>query len=525
MKRAVIYARVSSENQAEEGLSVDSQIEACKRKAAELGATVLKVYRDDGVSGTTDARPGFRAAIAHCKIAEPELLIVWSSSRFARNQRDAIVYKDALAATGTRLVYASQGIDLWTDEGWLTDSVQQIFDEAYARQVSKDTRRSMISAASGGFFMGGRVPFGYQAVLAPDGKRRRLAPHPIEAIALQGMFQQSLRGVGAYGIAVAMNAEGLTLRGRPWTKGAVLNILRSEVYMGEVIFGRFDRKRRRRQPEENWVRVQAHEPLIERQVFDQVRRGLAARAPTEGRAPFNADHVFAGMMRCGLCQSSLMVATGTGRNGTVYSYYACRGDLQGRKCDFKRLPADRFDEWMMGELMRRVFTEENLRTVIKDLDTAAGDWVKERARRRTALVMELRSLEGRRAKLFEILETYGKDAPDIQSIGPRLRELNDQLQRLELALVRIEDEEGPKLGPLTTSPAEAAAVMRQLVLDCREPKALRAFVASIVLGIVVDLTEVRVDYSAECLVREGAMVVHSTRDWLPDLGSNQGPTD
>lgn len=107
MKRAVIYARVSTERQADEGLSVESQIEACRRKAADLGAAVVAVYRDDGISGTTDARPGFRAAIHHCARGV-DLLICWSSSRFARDQHDAITYKRELAAGGTRLVYASQ---------------------------------------------------------------------------------------------------------------------------------------------------------------------------------------------------------------------------------------------------------------------------------------------------------------------------------------------------------------------------------------------------------------------------------
>jgi len=518
MKRAVIYARVSSDNQAEEGQSVDSQIESCRRKVLELDAAVLGVYRDDGISGTTDARPGFRAAIEHCRVAEPDYLVVWSSSRFARNQRDAIVHKESLRGVGTRLVYASQGIDLWTDEGWLTDSVQQIFDEAYSRQVSKDTRRSMISAASEGYFMGGRVPFGYQTVPAADGRHKRLQPHPEESPVVQSMFAASARQVGAYAIATNLNGQGLTLRGKPWTKGAILHILKSEVYMGEVIFNRFDRKRERRRPKGEWVRVKGHDELVTPEQFDQVQRGLAERMPTEGRAPANSEHAFAGLMRCALCGSSLVIATGTGRAGKVYSYYACRGDLQGKKCTFKRLPAEAFDRWMMDELMRHVFTPENLRGVIAQLDTAAADWVKDRARRRSALVLELRGVEGRRAKLYDALETHGKDTPGISEMGPRLRELNDQVRRLELALVQIEDEPEPIVGQISVSADEAVAVMRKMVADCESPKALRAFVASIVKEIVVDLAELRVDYHPECLIREQGAMVHSTKNWLPVVG-------
>ena len=69
-----------------------------------------------------------------------------------------------------RLIYAAMNIDRSTEEGWLADSFQQIIDEAKSRATSRDTRRSMMQAAGEGFFMGGRVPFGYQAVPAPGTK-------------------------------------------------------------------------------------------------------------------------------------------------------------------------------------------------------------------------------------------------------------------------------------------------------------------------------------------------------------------
>ena len=89
MKRAVIYARVSTDKQADEGLSIDSQIDSCRRKAEQLGAVVLHVFRDEGISGTTDARPGFRTAINRCAVGDVDFMICWSSSRFARDQHDA----------------------------------------------------------------------------------------------------------------------------------------------------------------------------------------------------------------------------------------------------------------------------------------------------------------------------------------------------------------------------------------------------------------------------------------------------
>jgi DNA invertase Pin-like site-specific DNA recombinase len=518
MKRAVVYARVSDRKQAERDLPVESQIEACRRKAAELGAEVLHVYRDDGITGRTDDRAGFQGALLHAITSQADYMVVWDSARFSRDQFDALLHKRRLDAAGVRLVYAATNIDRNTEEGWLADSFQQIIDEAKSRATSRDTRRSMMQAAREGFFMGGRVPYGYQAVLAPGGKRRRLQPDQDEAPVVASMFDLSARGVGGFAIAVMQNEAGITLRGRPWNKNTVLGILKSEVYVGNVIYNKFDRKHGREKPPEEWVRVQAHEPLVSQERFDAVQQGLARRKPADDVSPGNATHTFAGLLRCGQCGAGLKLASGTGRGGKVYYYYACNADVQGRLCTFKRLPADAFDAWMLDELLTHVLTEENVQAVIDQLDQAATKWVKERAGRRRSLVKELRGAEERRANLYQVLEVQGKQAPGIQELGPRLRELNEQIKRIELALVALEDEQEPAAPQLPATAAEAAALMRTLVVDCEDAKTLRSFVASIVKKIDVEPGQVRVDYHPECLVRCGGAVVRSTQTWLPVVG-------
>ncbi len=62
--------------------------------------------------------------------------------------------------------------------------------------------------------------------------------------------------------------------------------------------------------------------------------------------------------------------------------------------------------------------------------------------------------------------------------------------------------------------------------NCEDPKKLHEFVGSFVKEITVTADQVMVDYHPECLVRhDHRSVVHSERNWLLDLGSNQGPTD
>ena len=526
MKRAIIYARVSTDRQADEGLSIDSQIQSCRTRAEALNATVLHVFRDEGISGTTDARPGFRTAINRCALGDVDYLICWSSSRFARDQHDAISYKRELVSYRTKLIYAQGQIDLSTHEGWMLDSFQQVVDESYSRQVSADTKRSMMKAATEGYYMGGHVPFGYEAVpAADDGKRRKLIPLEPDASVIRAIFDSAQRGIGTKLIAMDLNAQGLKMRGRPWAKGTILYMLKNEIYMGTVIYNRMNRKTRTSRPEEDWVRVQAHEGIVSAEIFNLVQQGMSGRAPTPEAGSAVSTHVFTGLLRCGICNSSLQVQTGTGRSGNLYSYYACRGHLQGKKCEFKNIRTDKFDPWLLDQLLDKLLNRETIQAVLDQLDDAAGRWVKDRAARRTALVLELRTAENRRTKLYDVIETGGAGAPGVNELGPRIKQLNDQISKVELALVSIENEEEPMVGTIEVSAEEAAEIFRATVTQCEDPKILRAFVATIAEMIVVQGGDVVVHYKPECLIATDGNSVRSEHNWLLDLGSNQGPTD
>ena len=76
--KAVVYGRVSTVRQADEGLPVESQIEQCLAKAASLDAEVIAIFKDEGISGRTAKRPAFQQAIALCSDQSIDYFIVWS---------------------------------------------------------------------------------------------------------------------------------------------------------------------------------------------------------------------------------------------------------------------------------------------------------------------------------------------------------------------------------------------------------------------------------------------------------------
>ena len=518
MKKAVIYARVSTKRQADDGLPVESQIDHCQAKAAGLGLHVAKVFVDGGISGTTDKRPAFQDALNYCALMDVEYFICWSSSRFARNHLDAGHYKAQLARYGTRLVYSSTEVDIRTDDGWFIDAIGAVIDERYSRQVSTDTRRSMLKAARDGFFLGGRVPFGYLTV--PEGRRKRLAVHPTEGPLIREIFQMAMGGWGTKMIALHLNAKGITIRGKAWSKNTVNFVLKNEVYAGLSVFNR--RKGRVENPPEDWVKVTSHAGLVSEAEFERVQAMICERQPMNVGGQPRSNFAFTGLLLCGVCGAGLQTCSGTGRS-KVYHYYGCRDSMAGKHtCNLKKVRADLFDEWMLSALLDEVLTPERMLDVFAQASAQRQQWIQDRAGRRDGLVAEMRRAEKSRSNLYGLLELHGVNAPNLGDLTARLRELNDQIKKIEGALLQLESEPIAPGDLPDADPQEVSEVLRGVVMDCQDPRKVRAFLGTFVKGITLGTATVEVEYLPESLVRlNGRTRVHSGNGWLPDLGTHR----
>lgn len=515
MKRAVIYARVSTQRQADDGVSMDSQIEQCRVKALALGCEVDQVFRDDGVSGRSDNRPGFQAALAYCAAHRVSHFVCWSTSRFGRNLEDALKNTNQLREWGTRAAYVHQDIDLETDAGWMLGVMTGMMDEIYSRNVARDTLRSMITASRDGFFVGGRAPFGYR--IERVGKRSRLAVHEDHAAIVRTMYALALNEeLGAQAVALRMNAAGLTRDGKAWGKNAVAIILKNPSYMGQRLFNQIHRKSRDAKPVEEVVRVDSHPALISQDDFEKVQAMMKNRIPHEVGGTPRSAFAFTGLLRCGVCGETLQIRNGTGRSGQLYSYYACMRHRKGAtRCCLKAMKAEAFDEWMVDELLAKVLTVQVVEKVVADIRANGGRWAEERELRRRALVKEMRETEGRRNNLYDILETQGKDVPNMADVTLRLRKLSESIRGVERALQELETQPAPDYDLVDVDPQQAVETIQGVIRSCTDAKRLRALLGTFVQTITVSNATVIVEYREDALLRSPTPTVHSGVSWLP----------
>lgn len=510
METAIIYARVSTKGQADDELPIDGQLEQCRRKAEQLGATVMREFIDPGVSARSDRRDAFMEAVTYCRVHEIDYFVCWNTARFFRDHVKAPLYKVDLQKHGTNVVYASVEFDRKTNEGWLTESIYELFDELYSRQVSVDTMRGMIKNARDGHFNGGSVPFGYMVV--ESGKRKRLQVHEQESAIVREIFDSYLQGYGAKQLAMMLNDSGILRRGKTWDKATVTLLLKNEVYLGHIVFNRRDARNGRIRAREDWIITPSHPPIISQETFDQVQDAFGDRAPRlEGGSP-HSSFVFTGILRCGACGGTLQTESATGRR-RVYHYYNCRAAQKGAGCRHRRLPAGDLDTWLIDLLMTRLLSRENIEQVIRDLHLQAGEWIKDRARKRELVVGELRDVEGRLAKLYGVLELHGVDAPNLGDLSERIRALRDQRGKLERTLTELEDAPAPEISVTEADADELVGLFRSAVTSCDDPKLLRSFFGNFVQAITVGDADIEIRYHPDALV-----AVHSDQKWLPVRG-------
>lgn len=514
MKSAIIYTRVSTARQAADDLPLAGQLDRCKAKAAELGADVLAVFSDPGISGREEFRPGFQEAIAYCEEHQVDFFVTWSGSRFARDHIVAGMYKRRLQKRGTQLISCTMDVDSSTPGGFVLDAVLAVFDEHYSRAISADTKRSMMKNARDGYWNGGCTPFGYRSVPSPKNPRRRaLELVPEEAWLVTQIFQWRAAGVGVRAIAGRLTAAGYKIRGRRWNASTVHFQLRNPVVNGFVCFGKNSAEGAR--PRSEWLMVKSHQPIVPDDLWTQVQALLEAAAPNIGGAA-RSTHLFTGILKCHCGAGMHMETAKSGK----YSYYNCGGWLKARACRSQRRRADELDAWLLDVVLNKVFTPEILTEVAAELNSECGTWARDRREQIRRIEAQLADTNRRRSKIFEVLELHGREAPNLGDLSERLQGLNRTSKALGTQLAELDAQSTPAFAAGDLELASLRALLNDIVRDQSDVQRSRALLGRLLESVVLHSDRAEIVYKTALLADQGKQAaVPIAGKWLPALNA------
>jgi len=220
--KAIGYIRVSTQGQAEDGVSLDAQ-EAKVRAWAELNGAEVVIFRDEGISGKrADNRPGLVAALD--AVGKGDALVCYSLSRLSRSTKDTLTMADALAKKEADLVSLSEKIDTTTAAGKMVFRMLAVLSEFERDQISDRTRFALAHKRACGEKTGGDVPFGYRA------RNGKLYRHAEEQKAIAMIRDLRAEGLSLREICCHLTAAGVARKGgsRSWHPQIVSDILQRE---------------------------------------------------------------------------------------------------------------------------------------------------------------------------------------------------------------------------------------------------------------------------------------------------------
>lgn len=350
MKRAAIYIRVSTEEQAEEGYSLAAQERACRMYADVQGWTVVQVYADEGLSAFKDRieeRPQLRQLLDDVALRRVDAVIVHKLDRFFRRVRLLMEVVEQFERQGIQFVSFSEQMDFSTPVGRMVLTNLGAFAEFYSRNLSLETAKGKREKAQQGGWVG-PIPIGYEK--GPDGG---LVPSA-DAPAVRRIFDLYVTRQHSYTtIADDLNAAGWQThemrtgrRGR-FGRESVRTILGNPAYIGMVSCSgmQFPGK---------------HPPLVSETVFTTAQLIRSERTKSNGSPIHHSDAWLIGTLWCEHCGGKLWHQFGN-RNATG-RYYRCSG-ISRRECTTKQTRAFTL-EGEMAQLLSHLVVPETLHTAI-----------------------------------------------------------------------------------------------------------------------------------------------------------------
>jgi len=321
-----IYGRVSTEEQARSGFSIDFQVREGKKKA---GTEVVKLYLDEGISGEFLERPELNRLRQDVKDGIITKVIVLDPDRLARKLMLQLIITDELERRGVELVFIN-GDYAKTPEGQLFYSMRGAIAEFEKAKINERmTRGRREKAKQGKVIKNGHI-YGYNF----DKENSEYVINEQESRVVQLIYNLFTRpndiAKGINGIAVYLTDQEIpTKRGaKVWHKQVVRQILMNEAYTGVLIQNKYNtegmlgNKHRpdgekipvRLRPQEEWIYSKCPQ-IITKFQFEQAQKLLV-----EARRRFDRDglkqYLLSGLVRCGVCGNTM-----TGRKQKNWSKY------------------------------------------------------------------------------------------------------------------------------------------------------------------------------------------------------------
>ena len=481
-----IYARVSTEWQAEHGYSIGTQIEACRKKAEEMGAFVVKEYIDDGYSGGFLERPALDNLRDAVQDGLYEAVIFHDADRMARKLIHQLILTEELEKAGCRPVFVLERFDN-TPEGNMSYQMKGVFAEYERAKIRERTMRGKRAKLRAGKAINDSHIYGYDF----DRETCCYVVNPAEAEIVKRVYQWYVVDMvgGCEVIADMLNKQGIpSPTGVKWCASSVRNIIHRPHYTGRYFSNtKYHKKtgpksyKKIPRPREEWIEMTCP-AIIPAELHEKALEIKSKKRTYKTWKKNNDIGLLQGLAYCGHCGTRIRICT-DGKRGR--RWYQCpeSAPRNGGKCPSRYMELPVADALFWSTLEQICTNEETLTAYIgkrADGKTSAAP----AQNKRQKIIKRIEKIHSERQA---VMAWFSQSLLGQSEATEKLTALKAEESRLQIDLAEIE--KNTSAAPAEqNAPADIVAVVR----NC--PPTLEAR-RRVVLEILEKVSVIRRDYN------------------------------
>ncbi|MDD2803954.1 MAG: recombinase family protein [Elusimicrobiales bacterium] len=437
--KTALYLRVSTEDQAREGYSLEVQRETLEAFAKREGLEVYKVYSDNGISGYSSDRPALAALMADAKGGKFGLVLVSKLDRFSRNLKDLLHLVDQLSKYEVGFKSAGEPFDTTTSAGKLMFQQLGSFAEFERNRIAERVFPGMVKGVQQGNWQGSRfAPYGY----VYNKPAKLLEVVESEAEVVRRIFAMYNEGHSTWSIGSTLAKEGLkNRRGNYFGSKVIGDILRNRIYIGKLVWNahHYDKTKKtpkgykyvKNAPDKIIVAQGRHKPIISEEVFAQAQKILAEKGVRHRKAR-SEKYVLSGVLYCEKCHRKYIGATivSNHRTGASKKWYRCTSRSSAYKaCGNANAKAEELEP-QVAELLETMLRNPKIQSQWTNMTLPAPPPTEDEKKARDEVKEKLKANLARQGKLTDAYienlmskEVFEEKNRDLMKEGEELKKL------------------------------------------------------------------------------------------------------
>jgi len=387
-----LYARVSTEEQARHGISIEAQTAALHKWAGENDHVVVGEYIDNGVSArkSPSKRPALQMLLSDIPAKKTELIAFCKLDRWTRNVKGYYQVQEVLDQHRVAWAAIQEDYETITASGRFKVNIMLSVAENEADRTSERIKTVFEHKVELGESLGGRWPFGFMV------ENKKLIPNPATADIARAMFDHYLATASYFDTARYLHDQ----TGAAWEYHYIRKCLRNTLYIGKY------------RDNDNYCT-----PLVSREKFDAAQALMKQRSIRHN--PTSRVYLFSGIMRCTCCDHAMVGFSLPKPNGDDY-YYRCSYGMIYRRCEHTHsIREERLERWLLENVALELDQWQAQYKMTPKKKTPDNAKIKRKIERlKTLYLDELITLEQYKADRAELEAQLVNDAdpPDLSEL-------------------------------------------------------------------------------------------------------------